>query len=110
MLFVGLKNCDTCRKARKALDDAGLTYEVVDVRADGLDRATIEEVIAGVGAAALNRASTTWRGLSETEKAGDPAALIAAHPTLLKRPAIRANGHWTVGWTPKVRDERLGNG
>jgi len=32
MIVYGLKTCDTCRKALKALPDAGF----VDVRADGL--------------------------------------------------------------------------
>ena len=30
----GIPNCDTVRKARKWLDDQGLTHEFVDLRAD----------------------------------------------------------------------------
>ena len=36
MRFVGLKNCDTCKKALKALQAAGFEPEVIDVRADGV--------------------------------------------------------------------------
>jgi len=108
MLFIGLKTCDTCRKAQRALTDAGRSYTVRDVRADGLDAALVAEILADVGASAVNRASTTWRGLSEAERSLPEAALLLAHPTLLKRPAIRAGGVWTVGWTPAVREVRLG--
>lgn len=108
MRFFGLKSCDTCRKALKALTATGYTPEVIDVRADGLsdrDRATI---IAEFADAALNRASTTWRRLSDAEKAADPAELLAAHPTLMKRPVIEADGTWTIGWKADVQAKYLG--
>ena len=109
MRFFGLKSCDTCRKALKALAASGHTPEVIDVRADGIsddDRATSG---ATFGDAAINRASTTWRGLSDAEKAGDPAALLAAHPTLMKRPVIEVDGIWTIGWKADVQAKYLGD-
>lgn len=108
MRFIGLKNCDTCRKALKALAAAGITPEVTDVRQDGLQADDIAAILAAHGEAAINRASTTWRGLSDAEKATDPAVLLAAHPTLLKRPAIFAQGRWSIGWKPDVAASRLG--
>lgn len=101
MRFFGLKTCDTCRKALKALD--GRVIEVIDVRADGVNDVDRAAMIDAFGAAVLNTRSTTWRGLSEEERAGDPAELIARHPTLMKRPVIVHNGTWYQGWTPATR-------
>ena len=108
MRFFGLKTCDTCRKALKSLADAGLAPTVIDVRADGVSAADLETIVATFGDAAINRASTTWRGLSEAEKSADPAALLAAHPTLMKRPVIESDGTWTIGWKADVQAKHLG--
>lgn len=108
MRFFGLKSCDTCRKALKALIATGYTPEVIDVRADGLSDRDRAAIIAEFADAALNRASTTWRGLSDAEKAADPAELLAAHPTLMKRPVIEADGTWTIGWKADVQAKYLG--
>jgi arsenate reductase-like glutaredoxin family protein len=107
MRFIGLKSCDTCRKALKALQAAGHAPEVVDVRADGLTAADIDAIVTNFPDKAINRASTTWRGLSEAEKQSDPKVLLAAHPTLMKRPVIVADG-WTIGWDKAVQAKWLG--
>jgi len=101
MRFFGLKTCDTCRKALKLLADRDV--EVIDVRADGVSDADRTAILAAFGVGALNTRSTTWRGLSEDERAQDPAVLLAAHPTLMKRPVIELNGVWYQGWTPETR-------
>ena len=99
----GLKSCDTCRKARRWLDERGLDYRFHDVRADGLAEVTIAEWLAVAGVdVLLNRRGTTWRGLSDAEKdvqddAG-AAALMAAHPALIKRPVFAASGRIFVGF------------
>ncbi len=100
----GLKNCDTCRKALKAL--AG--YELVDLRADGITDALLEAAFKQFGDALLNTRSTTWRGLSDSERSGAPLALIRAHPALMKRPLIDAAGVLYLGWGKDVQAELLG--
>lgn len=87
----GLKSCDACRKARKALGDREHRFH--DLREDGLDAAMLDRWIGALGwEALLNRRSTTWRGLDEAEKAGLDAGraqnLMLAHPALVKRPVI----------------------
>jgi len=109
MRFFGLKTCDTCRKALKQLAEAGHSPEVTDVRADGVTDAERAAMIAQFGDALINRASTTWRGLSDTEKLQAPAALLAAHPTLMKRPVIENDGVWTLGWKADVQARYLGD-
>lgn len=101
MRFFGLKSCDTCRKALKEL--AHLEPVVIDVRADGLTDDDRAAIVGAFGAAALNTRSTTWRALSEEERAMDPIAILAAHPTVMKRPVIEANGVWLQGWTPATK-------
>ena len=108
MRFIGLKNCDTCRKALKALEAAGVVPDVSDVRADGLQADDITGILSTHDDKAINRAPTTWRGLSEADKSREPAELLALHPTLLKRPAIYANGVWSIGWKADVAAMRLG--
>ncbi|MBQ1202390.1 MAG: arsenate reductase [Loktanella sp.] len=108
MQFFGLKSCDTCRKALAALRANGITPEVIDVRADGLRVEDIEAIVMAFGDQAINRASTTWRGLSEEARAQDTAALLAAHPTLMKRPVIASDDGWTIGWKADVQAKYLG--
>ena len=110
MRFFGLKTCDTCRKALKELSEAGHAPAVIDVRADGVPQADLAQIIARFGAGAINRSSATWRGLDEGARAADPAALIAAHPTLLKRPVVTDGDVWTQGWGPEARAHWLGKG
>jgi arsenate reductase (glutaredoxin) len=95
----GIRTCDTCRKASKALP--GATFR--DVRTDPLSAEEIAEFLDAFGEKLVNRASTTWRGLDEAARDQAPAALLAAHPTLMKRPVIRADGALHLGWTPATR-------
>lgn len=108
MRFFGLKSCDTCRKALRSLAEAGHTPEVIDVRKDGASDADRAAIIAAFGTAAINRASTTWRGLNDAEKGADPAQLLADYPTLMKRPVIEHDGRWTIGWKADVQAKYLG--
>lgn len=95
----GLKTCDTCRKALKALPEASFR----DIRAQPLSDAERAEFITRFGDALVNRASTTWRGLSQHERAAEPDALLAAHPALMKRPVIRTDDALYLGWKADVQ-------
>lgn len=108
MRVFALKSCDTCKKAVKALTEAGKTFEVIDVRADGVSEGDLQAILEQFGDKALNRASTTWRGLSEAEKASDPLELLKAHPTLMKRPVVQEGEQWTIGWKADAQAVWLG--
>ncbi len=100
----GLSSCDSTRAARKALAAAGREAAFTDLREPGMAAADRAALIAARGAeAVVNRASATWRGLEQAERARPLAELLAAHPALIKRPVIRADGVWHQGWTPAVR-------
>jgi len=103
-----LKACDTCRKAIKALQSAGHDLSLHDVRADGLDMATVETLEVALGYDALvNKRSTTWRGLDDAVKADLDRAtaltLLVENPTLMKRPVIQSGEGYSVGWTKDVQ-------
>lgn len=99
VIIYGLKTCDTCRNARKALPEAAF----VDVRDDGVSATDLQRFLAAFGDDLVNRRSTTWRNLDEAARAGDPLALLTTHPTLMKRPVIDADGALTLGWTGATR-------
>jgi arsenate reductase len=95
----GLKNCDTCRKAAKALPQA----ELVDIREHPLPDATLVAAHEQFGDMLLNTRSTTWRNLPEAERQADPLDLIRRHPALMKRPLIDDGGTLYLGWGPDVQ-------
>lgn len=107
MKVYGLKNCDTCRKARKWLDAQGTAYTFVDVRADGIARADVEGWVAALGwEVLLNRRGTTWRTLDDADKAGVDEAkavgLMVERPALIKRPVFDfGDGSVSVGFSAK---------
>ncbi|WP_296762479.1 ArsC/Spx/MgsR family protein [Sediminimonas sp.] len=105
MKVYGLMTCDTCTKARKALPN----NDFVDIRKDGLPHGLLERALTRFGDALVNRRSTTWRGLSEAERARQPAALLSEHPALMKRPLIEDDhGDLHLGWGVEVRKKLLG--
>ncbi|AJE48251.1 ArsC/Spx/MgsR family protein [Celeribacter indicus] len=99
----GLKTCDTCRKAGKALG-----VGVTDIREMQLSRDDLERFEAAFGAALLNTRSTTWRGLAEAERGRPPLDLIADYPALMKRPVIERDGALYLGWGKDVQEALLG--
>ncbi len=103
-----LKTCDTCRKAIKALEAAGHSLTLIDVRADGVPEAVLTAAVDVLGwESVLNTRSTTWRDLVDAEKTDMSAvkaiSLMDAHPTLIKRPLIHADGVFTVGWSKETQ-------
>jgi len=91
--LVGIKNCDSVKKARKWLEGHGVAYTFHDLREQGLERAELEQWLDAVGwETLLNRRSTSWKQLSEAERSDverDKAlALMLANPTLIKRPVL----------------------
>lgn len=104
MILFGLKTCDTCRKVLRLLPDA----EFRDVRTDGVPANLLADAHARFGKELLNTRSTTWRGLTDTERGRDPLDLLAAHPTLMKRPLILVGDEMHLGWGKDVQDRLLG--
>jgi arsenate reductase len=107
MAMYGIKNCDTIKKARAWLDAHGLAYTFHDYKASGIDAATLRRWAVEVGwEALLNRAGTTFRALSDSDKAGiDEAkaiALMVANPSMIKRPVLESGNRLLVGFKPDI--------
>ena len=100
----GIPNCDTVKKARTWLDARGIGYAFHDYKKEGADPAKLEEWIAAKGLeTVLNKRGTTYRKLSDAEKA-DAAderkaiALLAANPSMIKRPIAESGDTVLVGF------------
>ena len=105
MILYGLSTCDTCKKAQKALLSAGHELMFRDIRAEPLSEAERAAFIAEFGDGVINRASTTWRGLSEWMKQSEADAQLAAYPALMKRPVLQDGSKLTLGWDAAVQAE-----
>lgn len=89
----GLKRCSTCIKARKYLEAAGKSVEMIDVREQVPTAEQLSEWAAVVGWDKLiNKASQTWRQLDDEAKAlstdEECIALIQDQPSVMKRPLL----------------------
>ncbi|MDQ0347764.1 ArsC family reductase [Ancylobacter vacuolatus] len=109
----GIKNCDTMKKARAWLDGRGVTYAFHDYKAAGIDADRLGEWVGKVGwETLLNRSGTTFRKLSDTEKADLDAAkalvLMQAQPSLIKRPVLDIDGALLVGFRPEAYEKQFG--
>lgn len=114
----GIKNCDTVKKARRWLDDQGIKHRFHDFRIDGLEISKIQEWLSEISQDKLiNKRSTTWKSLSDSEKQqlGSSVAnnekaleLIIKNPTLIKRPVLETSGQVHVGFKPDDYQTLLG--
>ena len=108
----GLKNCDGCRKALRALEARGLSIEQFDIREKANARRVVEWIAAqGNWSDFLNKRSTTWRNLPENRRNNldHTYAVILMHefPTLIKRPVLRIGDRTLAGYKPEQVDDAL---
>jgi arsenate reductase len=102
----GIPNCETVKKARVWLDANRMAYTFHDYKKEGADPARLAKWADAVGwEPLLNRAGTTFRKLDEADRADVDAAkalaLMAAHPSLIKRPVVEYRGGLLVGFKPE---------
>jgi Spx/MgsR family transcriptional regulator len=103
----GIKNCDTVKKARRWLDENAIPYRFHDYRTDGLTQEQLLAFEAQLGwEAMLNRTSTSWRQLSDDQKANltqtGALQLMLATPTLIKRPLLQTDSKLLIGFKADV--------
>ena len=109
----GIKNCDTMKKARAALDKKRVAYDFHDYKASGVERERLETWSKKAGwEVLLNKAGTTFKKLPEADKAGlteaKAIALMIAQPSMIKRPVLDIDGQLLVGFKPELYEQALG--
>tara|TARA_R110000744_G_scaffold115366_2_gene215906 strand:+ start:10174 stop:10518 length:345 start_codon:yes stop_codon:yes gene_type:complete len=111
-ILYGIKNCDSVKKAKKWLEQENIPYQFHDFRTDGFSSSLLEEFTNSVDLSALlNKRSTTFRNLSEdiknnlTDEVMTEA--ILAQPTLIKRPLLKHNQEFLVGFKDSQYQETL---
>ena len=101
----GIANCDSVKRARAWLEGRGAAYTFHDYKREAVDPARLAHWAEVAGwEALLNTRGTTWRGLPEADRAGmtgaKALALMAAHPSLIKRPLAEHRDGVLVGFDP----------
>jgi arsenate reductase len=100
----GVPNCDTVKKARAWLDAHGIEHTLVDFRKSPPSVAQLDRWIGDAGWERLvNRRGTTWRTLgadaqAAVRDAASARALMAAKPTVIKRPVVETPQGLVVGF------------
>ncbi|MEZ5946171.1 MAG: ArsC/Spx/MgsR family protein [Hyphomonas sp.] len=111
LVLYGLKNCDTCKKAKRALEEAGDTVQFVDIRDETDLAAKVPVWLKAAPEKLVNKSSTTWRNLTNGDKAKvgtqGEFQLLIKYPTLIKRPVIEAGRAVHVGWGKDVQGALL---
>jgi Spx/MgsR family transcriptional regulator len=105
----GIPNCDTVKRARAWLDEHGVAYTFHDFKKQGVPESELDRWLADVGwETVVNRRGTTWRRLSDAERAAITDAATARqalieNPSLIKRPVVQWSGRTgaTVGFVPE---------
>ncbi|MBV9260898.1 MAG: ArsC family reductase [Pseudolabrys sp.] len=103
----GIKNCDTMKKARAALDKKKVAYDFHDYKTKGIDKTKLEGWVKKAGwETLLNRAGTTFKKLPDKDKEGVTEAkaikLMLAQPSMIKRPVLELlGGKILVGFKPE---------
>jgi len=93
-IIYGLKNCDSCKKARKWLVNFAIEHTFIDYREHSLTKETLLMWAEKSGGftALINKSSTTWRQLPDNLKAASNeeewAQLLGHYPQLIHRPLV----------------------
>ena len=110
LTLYGIPNCDTVKKARAWLAQAGAQVQFHDFKKQGVPPDLLDRWIAELGwAALLNRKGTTWRKLdpatqTSVQEPSSAKTLMLAQPSVIKRPIVA----WgptlpvTVGFDPST--------
>jgi arsenate reductase (glutaredoxin) len=109
----GIPNCDTVKKARTWLQTQGAPHAFHDFKKQGVPKELLAQWQSQLGwESLLNKKGTTWRQLPPDVQASAVdsdavLALLAAHPSAIKRPVVVWPTGVTVGFDPDQWTARL---
>jgi arsenate reductase (glutaredoxin) len=103
VVFYGIPNCDTVKKARVWLDGREIEYRFHDYKKAGTDRDKLAVWCDAKGwETILNRAGTTFKKLPDADKADldqtRAIQLMLNQPSMIKRPVLEYPGGLLVGF------------
>lgn len=106
-VMYGIKNCDTIKKAKKWLEANELEFTFHDHRVNGLDKAQLLTWCETLGwEQVLNKRGTTYRQLTDEQKAGLTEAtaieLLMAQPAMIKRPILEVGEQLILGFKADI--------
>lgn len=110
----GIPNCDTMKKAMKWLEQHGIAYHFHNYRKEGIEKARLERWVKQLPVDKLiNQRGTTWKALTDEEKASisnkvKAVQLMRDHTSVIKRPVWELDGdQYFIGWDEKTLSELL---
>lgn len=110
----GIPNCDTVKRARTWLAEAGQAAVFHDFKKAGVPAELLPGWCAAVGwEKLLNRQGTSWRKLDAARQAlvvdaASAQALMQEQPSVIKRPVVVwPDGAVTVGFSAEAWAQRL---
>jgi arsenate reductase len=104
----GIPNCDQIKKARTWLDTHKVHYVFHDFKKAGITADLIQAWLSDTAWDVLvNRKGTTWRGLTDDQKAAivdAPSAtqLMLEMPSIIKRPVLSLENATHVGFSAEL--------
>ena len=105
----GIKNCDTMKKATTWLSENNVDFEFHDYKKLGISEDKIQQWLTQKPWEVLiNRAGTTWKKLSDDEKATDEISatkLMMAKPSMIKRPIIENDKIVVMGFNSDTYEQ-----
>ncbi|HWV72182.1 MAG TPA: arsenate reductase [Pseudosphingobacterium sp.] len=113
MKIYGIKNCNTVKKALDWLKENGVSYDFQDFKKVGVSEDTLKSWEKEVSWEVLvNKKGTTWRSLSDDEKAAvkdEKTAndLMRAKTSVIKRPVIESPKGLLIGFDETEYIEKL---
>ena len=102
----GIPNCDTVKKARAWFTTRGIDTVFHDFKKQGVPAELLTEWSRSPGwESLLNRKGMTWRKLDAATQdsirnSASALALMAAQPSVIKRPVVDWGSQTTVGFDP----------
>jgi arsenate reductase (glutaredoxin) len=113
LTLYGIPNCDTVKKARVWLEARGLAYDFHDYKKAGAGAARLATWCDALGwELVLNRAGTTFKKLSDADKAdlnqAKAISLMLAQPSMIKRPIVEHPGGLLIGFKPDMWEAAFG--
>lgn len=108
--FYGYDNCDTCRKAKKWLDAAGVEYRSIPIVDKPPSGALLKKILASGDyelKQLFNTSGQMYRQMKIKDKLGsmsqaEAVKLLSANGKLCKRPIVTDGKRFTVGFKPEV--------